>query len=68
MLHTSCYNATFAACLSGRQAYYVPLLPVFVLCSRGLWKYHVAKILQKSKRNNVENQKLLDGKLLFENN
>ncbi len=42
-----------------RQAYYAPLLPlrgrrpVFVLCSRGLWKYHVAKILQEAKRNNM---------------
>ena len=36
------------------------LLPDFVLCSRGLWKYHVAKILQKAKRNNMEKPKLLD--------
>ncbi len=53
MLDTSCYNATFAA-------YYPPLLPVFVLCSRGLWKYHLASILQKAKRNNMEKPKLLD--------
>jgi hypothetical protein len=29
------------------RPYATPLLPAFVLCREGLWKYHVAKILQQ---------------------